>query len=181
MYYALGVALCLAVMFLVMSCAMMACATCLRFLDLRRVSLPARAGILFLIRALRAALAATVAVGFALPAFLRFEPRSSGEFVGFRLLMLAVPGAVALITMAVRGARLLLATSRLERRWSAQAERLTVRGVPLPVYCVEDSGALMAVIGIFRPRVFVGPRLAPTPTSEERPAALPPHIPPTRS
>jgi len=41
--------------------------------------------------------------------------------------MLAIPGAVALITMAVRGARLLLATSRLDRQWSAQAERLPCR------------------------------------------------------
>ena len=172
MYYALGVALCLAVMFLVMSCAMMACAACLRFLDLRRVSLPARAGILFLIRALPAALAVTVALGFALPAFLRFEPRSSGEFVGFRLLLLAVPGALALSAMAVRAARLLLATSRLDRQWSAQAERLTARGVRLPVYCVEDSGSLMAVIGIFRPRIFVARRFVDTLTSEELSAAL---------
>lgn len=172
MYYALGLALCLAVMFLVMSCAMMACAACLRVLDLRRVSLSARAGILFLIRAVPAALAATMAVGFALPAFLRFEPRSSGEFVGFRLLMLAVPGAVVLSTMAMRAARLLYATSRLNRQWSAKAQTLSVPGVQLPVYCVDDSESLMAVIGIFRPRIFVARRFAETLTAEELSAAV---------
>ncbi|MBZ5521312.1 MAG: M48 family metalloprotease [Acidobacteriia bacterium] len=172
MYYTLCLALCLAVMFLVITGTSMLCMACLRYLDLRRVSPSMRASILFMIRALPAVLAGIVAFGFALPAFLRFEPQSSGEFVGARLLALASMGAFLLVAMTVRAVRILRATMLLRKQWSARGEKLTVEGVNLPVYCVEGSGSLMAVIGIFRPRIFVARRFVQALSGEELSAAL---------
>lgn len=172
MYYALGSALCLAVIFLVMAATAMLCAAGLRFLDLRRFSPSAVAGILFAIRALPVTLAAVVAFGFALPAFFRFEPRSSGEFIGMRLLSLAAMGAAVLGAMTARALRILRATARLRRQWLAQAVSLTVEGLDLPVYSVNTPGPLMAVIGIFHPEIFVARRFAGALTPEELSAAL---------
>ena len=172
MYYALGLALSLAVIFLVMSGTAMLCAAGLRFLDLRRVSPSAGAGILFAIRSLPVALAAIATFGFALPAFFRFEPRSSEEFIGMRLLALAAMGATLLGAMAVRAVRILSATARLRRQWLGRAEALAVEGMDLPVYAVDNPGPLMAVIGIFRPEIYVAQRFADTLSPEELSAAL---------
>lgn len=172
MYYALCLALCLAVMFLVATGTLMICMAGLRYLDLRRVSPSMRASILFMIRALPVALAAIVAFGFALPAFLRFEPESSNEFVGTRLLALASMGAFLLAAMLVRAIRILLATMILRNQWSARCERLAVANVDLPVYCIEGSGTWMAVIGIFRPRIYIARRFAQALSKDELSAAL---------
>jgi Zn-dependent protease with chaperone function len=172
MYYALCLALCLAVMFLVMTGTSMMCMAWLRYLDLRRVSPSLQASILFMIRALPAGLAALAALGFALPAFLRFEPASSSEFVGLRLLALAALGASLLAAMMVRAFRILRATMLLRDQWSARGERIAVPDIDLPVYCVEDSGSLLAVVGIFRPRIFVARRFAQALSREELSAAL---------
>jgi Zn-dependent protease with chaperone function len=67
---------------------------------------------------------------------------------------------------------MLRATMLLRKQWSSQGEKLSVEGVNLPVYCVEDSGSLMAVIGIFRPRIFVARRFVRTLSAEELSAAL---------
>ncbi|HWZ43765.1 MAG TPA: M56 family metallopeptidase [Candidatus Saccharimonadales bacterium] len=172
MYYALCLALCLAVMFLVMTGMSMVCMAGLRYLDLRRVSPALRASLLFMIRALPAALAGMAALGFALPAFLRFEPAASNEFVGLRLLALATLGASVLVSMMVRALRILRTTLLLRKQWSAQGERIAAPEAGVPVYCVEGPGPLMAVIGILRPRIFVARRFVQALSVEEFSAAL---------
>ena len=87
MYYALGTAICLAVLFLVMAAAFTLCMAVPRLLRLMSNSVTPRscANFLFGIRMMPLLLGLAATLGFALPAFLRFEPRSTGEPMAPRL------------------------------------------------------------------------------------------------
>jgi hypothetical protein len=74
--------------------------------------------------------------------------------------------------MTVRAIRILRATMLLRKQWSAHGEELSVEGIGLPVYCVDGAGSLLAVIGIFRPRIFVARRFVQALSAEELSAAL---------
>src|SRR5438045_3755585 len=120
MFYTLCIALCLATLFIVMTGAGMMCACCLWLLRpfLRWAAPRTSANLLFTIRALPLLLAFLVTFGFVLPAFLKFEPRSTGELMGWPLLVLAALGASALLVMGTRGLRLVWATRQAQRQWS---------------------------------------------------------------
>src|SRR5215470_8715624 len=102
-FYLLAAALCLSVWFLVLLGASVisqaGCRLCWTWLD--SWSPRSRAGFLFAIRSLPVLLSAVAALGFALPSFLKFEPRSTGEVLGPKLLVLALAGALVLLTIAV--------------------------------------------------------------------------------
>src|SRR5258708_36091035 len=107
MFYILCFALCLAVWFIVLAGTSMLGLWGARFLgSLVYSSAAARAANrLFAIRVLPLFFACLVTFGFALPAFVKFEPRSTGEIVRLRVLVLGAFGAFSLIAM-----RLLAAT-----------------------------------------------------------------------
>jgi beta-lactamase regulating signal transducer with metallopeptidase domain len=174
MFYVLAIALCLAVMFLVLASASMLCMAGLR-LALKTVapsSAGGRANLFFAARLLPLALAFLVTFGLALPAFLEFEPYSTSEGIGFRLLALAAMGALLLVGMVARGISLLRATREAQREWQKHSRRLHVEGISVPVYCVENNAALMAVTGIFRPRIFVAREITKALSPDELRAAL---------
>ena len=90
-----------------------------------------------------------------LPAFLRFEPRQSGERAG--PLMLALGATVVLMIAAglARGAASLLRTRALVRRWRGGAARIDLPGSSLPAFAIDEEFPLVAVVGILRPRLYV--------------------------
>jgi Zn-dependent protease with chaperone function len=157
MFYALALVLCLAVLFIVLAGSSVLCALGLitgkRFL--RFLSPGAHANLLFTVRALPIFLACLVTLGFVLPAFLRFEPRSSHEIMGLRLLTLGGLGALVAAGMAMRSWRIIRTTHRAQKQWRSHSERLQVKGVDLPVYCAAGPSPLLAVTGVFRPRIFI--------------------------
>jgi hypothetical protein len=174
MFYVLAIALCLAVLFLVLACGSLVCMAGLRIV--LRMAAPVTPGIkanlLFAARLLPLGLACVVTFGLALPAFLKFEPHSTGEGMGPRLLALATLGALALAGMAVRGVALLRATVQAQRGWRKHSQELHLQGLPVPVYRVENGASLLAVTGIFRPRIFVGREITETLLQDELHAAL---------
>jgi len=174
MFYVLAVALCLAVLFLVLVSTSLLCMTGLRLLlkVVHPTAPGAKANLLFMARLLPLALACIVTFGLALPAFLQFEPYSTEEGMGFRLMALAVLGAVVLAGMVARGVGLLRATRDAQRTWRQHSQKLHIDGLRVPVYCVENGGSLMAVTGIFRPTIFVAREIARTLSPEELRAAL---------
>ena len=174
MFYVLAIALCLAVMFLVLASTSLLCLAGLR-LVLRMVHPLApgtRANLLFAARLLPLGLACLVTFSLALPSFLEFEPYSTKEGMGFRLMALAALGALLLIGMAVRGIGLIRATREAQRGWREHSTRIHVDGIRVPVYCVENSASLMAVTGVFRPRVFVAREVTNALSPDELRAAL---------
>jgi Zn-dependent protease with chaperone function len=132
----------------------------------------AKANLLFAARLLPLGLACVVTFGLALPAFLKFEPYSSGEGMGLRLTALAALGALALAGMAVRSVNILWATRQAQQGWRKHAEKIDVAGMKAPVYRVENAASLLAVAGIFRPRIFVAREITETLSPDELRAAL---------
>src|SRR5947199_5137448 len=126
MYYALGTAICLAVLFLVMAAAFTLCMAVPRLLRLMSNSVTPRscANFLFGIRMMPLLLGLAATLGFALPAFLRFEPRSTGEPMALRLLALALLGGLALLAMAVRAVRIARATIIAQRQWRRNSRKI---------------------------------------------------------
>ena len=174
MFYLLAISLCLAVLFLVLAGASLLCLAGLRLV--MRMTGPmtprSRANLLFVARLLPLVLACVVTFGLALPAFLEFEPGSTGEGMGLRLIALAALGAMALAGMAVRGVNILYATQQTQQSWREHAHRIELQGMQVPVYRVENAASLVAVAGIFRPRIFVAREIMEALSPDELRAAL---------
>jgi hypothetical protein len=133
----------------------------------------AMADALFLFRTFPLFLALLFSVGVALPAFLRYEPHSSAEPISAKLWLLASAGAVVLAVIMARGARMLLATARVEKGWRANSRNVwTMEGVDARLYCVESDSPVLAVTGIFRPRIFASCEVLSLLSSGELQAAV---------
>jgi hypothetical protein len=182
MFYALAITVCLAMLFLALAVTLLLWLPLCRLLNPMIIKMAnalaprTAANVLFAIRTLPLFLASAITVGFALPAFLRFEPHVSGEGMSVKLVLLSAAGAFVLGTMVVRGVRVLWATARMEKQWQ-QPSRLEpipsqFAGSSVPVYCVDARSSLLVVIGFFRPRVFVAREVTRTLSPEELSAAL---------
>jgi Zn-dependent protease with chaperone function len=176
MFYLLALCVCLAVLFLALAGASLLVWTLRGMIAamLRSWAPAPAARLLFAVRVLPFFLALGLTLGLALPAFLNYEPRSSGETMSARLLLLSVAGAVTLMVMAVRGWRVLWATVRAEQRWRAGSEEYWINagGSQLPLHYVDGPSGLLAVTGFFRPKVFVAKDVAQMLSPDELSAAL---------
>jgi len=174
MFYLLATALSLAVLFLVLTTASLLCMPGTRLL--LKMAGPAtprtRANLLFAWRLLPLALACAVTFGLALPAFLEFEPYSTHEGMGFRLVALAILGALILLGMTMRAVNLLRATRTAQQGWRDHSERMEIESLRAPVYRVENGSSLLAVTGIFRPTIFVAREITEALSHDELRAAL---------
>lgn len=113
-------------------------------------------------------------LGFALPAFLRFEPRMTNEDLSPRLLSLAAAGVVLLATIAFRAFRLSRNTRQMEHSWRSQAAQISMPRLArrIPAYSVDGASSLLAVAGIFRSRIYISSDVARVLSAEELSAAL---------
>jgi Zn-dependent protease with chaperone function len=173
MFAALCVIVCLATFLLAMALGLVAANGVFRLLRIfttPRTILHSSA-VLFSLRMFPFALASIVTFGFALPAFLRLEPRQTTETPELHLVMLAFL-ATALIGVVIwRLVRLISATGRVSRSWLETAQRVSVPA-PIPVYRVENPESLVAIIGFFRPRILIGRRAMDALSDKELHAAV---------
>lgn len=174
MFYILAISLCLALVFL----SLLLC-----WLLLFPIALLVRqrargraqglaAGDIFFLRISPSIIACAVTFGVGLPAFLKFEPNSTNESVGLRLLVLALLGAILVGGMAYRAWFALRASSRMRASWHKHSTRMLVDGIDFPVYCVESRTSLLAVSGIFDPTIFIAKDIFLGLSSEELYAAI---------
>lgn len=115
-------------------------------------------------RLLRARVAPSVlgialALGVVAPAFLRFEPRNTGEHVTVSLGLLASCALVLLCSSAARVLRELAHTRRLVRAWKSTARRITLDQCPIPAYAIGTVFPVVAMVGVLRPRLFISAAL----------------------
>ena len=118
------------------------------------------------------ALAALLVGGLLLPAFLKHEPRDSGEEIGWEMLLAAATGLAMIAAGALRGMLALRAAGRLRRRLAAGAEAIDLPGAPVPAWAVDHEFPLVALVGVFRPRLFVSRRVLSLCTPDEMAAIL---------
>jgi Zn-dependent protease with chaperone function len=98
------------------------------------------------------AAAAGATGALALAAFLRFEPSDTDEVLGALLPLLATAGLLATLTGLWRLRRVLRETTRVIGAWNVEREG-QLRA--MPIVKVDVPFPVVAVVGIWRPRLFV--------------------------
>lgn len=176
MFYLLSISLCCAVFFIVLAGSSALCMWAARLSRHAASSLAptTAANLLFTIRTLPVILASLVTFGFVLPALLKFEPRSTGELVGWPLLGLAILGGAVLIVMLVRAATIMRSTRLVGATWRRRSKQLFLKNIDIPVYCLDsaDPGSVLAVLGFLRPKIFMARQIVDTLTPAELMAAV---------
>jgi beta-lactamase regulating signal transducer with metallopeptidase domain len=174
MFYVLAASLCLAIFLLVMAGALLLCHAGLRMARPRMGSWAPRnaANLLFSVHMLPFVLGSVAALGVALPAFLKFEPRATSELLSAKLVFLAAAGALVVMVMVIRAIRAWLGTARIVAEWRSFSTKLHVPGVSIPVHRIEHDSSFMVVAGLLRPRIFVGRPIVQALAPEELAAAL---------
>lgn len=127
---------------------------------------------LFLLRTLPASLGISASLFLVVPAYLRHEPRVGHEDVSLSMAILATLSAIGLIVALVKGIATWRATRRLTAEWLGNAELIHIPAIKVPVYQVEHSFPLIAVVGAFRPRLFIARQIFQSLTAAELAAAL---------
>jgi Zn-dependent protease with chaperone function len=174
MYVLLGVCLALAALLTLNALASAGAALVWRAVAPRVARRPAaeRARFLFTLRVFPPALAALLAFALVVPAYLFNEPANSGEVVGAKLALIAALSGAGVLLALWRVARTWLATRRLARDWTRHAARVEVEGAGLPAYKLRHRFPVIAVIGVFRPRLFIAEQVFGALTDGELVAAV---------
>lgn len=107
-----------------------------------------------------------------LPAYLLFEPRVSGEVISFKLASLASISAIGTAAAFYRVFGTWWKTRRLVSNWLANAEPVKIAAVKIPVYRINHQFPVIAVVGAFRPRMFIARQVFDSLNEEEFRAAI---------
>ncbi|MGQ0763162.1 MAG: M56 family metallopeptidase [Acidobacteriota bacterium] len=174
MYELLGISLGLAALLTVNAVASFAGTGLWRLIrvPLHRCSARTRAEFLFAFRVAPLFLSTMFVAGFLMPAYLLHEPYGTKEVVSGKLATLAVLSAIGVLLAVLRGVRSWLATRRLLRSWLNGATPITLTGVAIPILKLAHEFPVLAVVGTFRPRLFVAEQLLTTLSPVELQAAI---------
>lgn len=165
-FAALGLALLLAVHFVVSTSLSLLLTPALPWVEAHPGGAPSRRAAALLFLGLWPALGGlATAFLLALPAWLIHEPRGTGETAGPVLVALAAAGAALVLGRA--GAALVdqWRTWRLVRRWSAAGRPLA--GLPFPATRFAHEFPVAAVVGVVRGRLFLADQLLRALSPEE--------------
>ena len=137
-----------------------------------------RARFLFVLKVLPAAASAVCALFLVVPSYLMFEPRSTAERLSWPVLLFAAFALLLLTHGALKAVVSWRASRAILREWLGKAEPVTLPGISIPAYnllAARNSGdafPVIAVIGWFRPRLFVSALVFEALSQEELAAAL---------
>jgi len=141
-----------------------------RFTD--RWSGSARARMVFSLRVLPIALGISCILFLVAPAYLKLEPRSTTEELSLKLGIIAFVSAVGIALAVARGIAAWRATARLTADWLRHAELISIPGVSIPAYRIEHQFPVIAIVGVLRPKLFIGSQIFNSLTPEEISAAV---------
>jgi Zn-dependent protease with chaperone function len=107
-----------------------------------------------------------VAVVF-LPSYWRYEPRDLGEAFDVTLTTLAIAAVALLVAAVTRAARAWRTASRRMRAWRRVSRPLILDGASVPAFAVDVAAPIMALAGVFRPRLLITRGVLDALTEEE--------------
>ncbi len=90
-----------------------------------------------------------------LPAYIRHEPHPTPEVVSYKLALIALVAAAGIGLAVFRGCASWRATARLTADWLSHARPISLDGVNIPCYEIQHHFPVIALVGIFRPRLFI--------------------------
>jgi Zn-dependent protease with chaperone function len=173
-YELLGISLVLAALLSINALASLAVTAGWRSIQyrLQNVSAGTRAEILFAMRVGPPLLALILVTVFLVPSYIGYEPYGTGEIVSKKLGALAILSAIGVGLAFSRAFRSWLATRRLLRDWLAGAAPVKVKGANIPAFRIDNAFPIIAVVGTFRPRLFIAESVIHRLTEDELAAAL---------
>jgi Zn-dependent protease with chaperone function len=166
--------LCLASFFLVNAAVGLTTAfasrVAVRIAETMRPSSAAR--FLFASRALPCALGAVAVLALCVPSYLWLEPQAFSERVGWACLILALLGAAGWFASFARVARALAASVRFNRAWQRAGCETHLSGESSKAVIVENDFPLLALVGLFQPRLFLSRAILRSLSAEQLELAL---------
>jgi Zn-dependent protease with chaperone function len=128
----------------------------------RRAAAPAapvdRARFLFNLRLLPL-VASVLWASLAMCSFFFFEPRAANERIGFVLLLSCAAGLTLLAAGAARVTVAIARHRRLLRTWMEHAAPIDLPGISIPARVIDTTFPVVAVVGVFRPRLVIARRV----------------------
>lgn len=145
-----------------------------------RLTLPERrtwssqlqARVLFIARVLPTTISISFIVLLLAPAFIKHEPRHNTEEISVKLVVLACLSAAGIFLTIWRGLSSWFATRKLSRSWMTTAEPITVESVSIPAFRFDHPFPVIAVVGAFKPRLFVANQVLSALSRDEFTAAM---------
>ena len=174
MYELLGISLALTGLLTLNAFASSLAAMLWRVLQMRAQSWPAviRAQLLFALRVFPGAVAIICVMTLFVPAYIAHEPRHAAEDVSLQLALLATVSAAGLSLAVWRGVAAWMATRKLISAWLRNSTPLALEQVSIPAYRLRHPFPVIAVVGTFRPRLFIADHLFASLSREEMAAAI---------
>jgi len=174
MFFLLGICVVLAVMLLLNSIASFLASLLWKALEpgARTWSAASQASVLCLLRTLPVVGGITVAALLFAPAYLTHEPRTNHEEITLNLGIVAFLSALGVVLAVVRGIVTWRATARLTADWLRDAEAVSLPRITIPAFRIEHQFPVVAIVGTFRPRLFIANQILQSLTDDELSAAL---------
>ncbi len=157
MYLLLGISLSLAVIMIVNFAIAIFVSAAWNVLSRFVEKMPSvvRGRAIFILRVLPMVAAMLLVTFFIIPAYVLYEPYSTGEVVSLKLASLAVLALLGFGIALYRILRTAWLTRGLMSEWMTSATKLDVAGIDVPLYRFHHKFPVVAVVGMFRPRIFV--------------------------
>lgn len=174
MFFLLGICILLAVMLALNSIASLVTSLLWRVLEPRAAtwSAAAQASVLCLLRTLPVVGGITVVALLFAPAYLTHEPRDNHEDITLNLGIVAFVSALGVVLAVVRGIVSWRATARLTADWLRNAQPINLPGITIPTFQIQHQFPVVAIVGTFRPRLFIANQIFQSLTRDELSAAL---------
>jgi hypothetical protein len=173
-YYVRLICLCFASFFLVHTAAGAAVLLLAPVAFRRAERMPAgcAAGLLFSLRLLPFVVAVCAVVGLCIPSYLWLEPRGAAEPLGLVCAAAAALGVLLCLLAGTRAIGALARTITFARGCLKSGRELHSDGQSAPVLIVDSNTPLLALSGVFRPRLFLSRAVFETLGPQELRAAL---------
>lgn len=174
MYFLLGICLILALLLLLNVAVSLLASALWRIIGGFALNLPAqnRARLIFALRTFPLFSALLCVGAFLIPSYYLFEPADAEETVTIKLAVFAAISVVGIGLAATRVFGTWWRTRRLIGNWERNGERLTIENVHFPVYRFTHPFPVIAVVGVFRPRLFIAEQIFGLLKDEEFAAAI---------
>jgi hypothetical protein len=139
--------------------------------DPRRLPRTGNANFLFALQLTPFVVSAFLMIGFAVPAFLRFEPSRGEEEFGLPIAFFGSLCLLLLATGAWRAKRAISETHRLVRHWSNSAVAMAdIAGVPAMATAADAPPLVVA--GLLRPKLYISASASEALSQEELARAI---------
>jgi hypothetical protein len=127
---------------------------------------------LFALRLAPCGLALCIVACLCIPSYLRMEPGSIDEPVGWLCLASAMLFSAVLTISGARGLGAIIRSSQYVRRLQSHGRLVQIPGEGLPVWVIDGREPLIALAGILRPRLILSRQVMDALSTEELASAL---------